>query len=287
MCKAPTSIFVMIALLPFAASADVYKCTDSDGRVRYNNAKLEDHQCVVLSSDLPATSTPQPRQPRLSREPKSAPQNPRPADSNPRHFTGTGFAISETEILTNQHVVEGCKAVSLESPSGGAHVLAADKKLDLALLKTTVRFPAFAKFRQEGIKTGEEIMVAGFPYAGLLGQQMSFTTGNVSSSRVSDNNPWIFSLTAPVQPGNSGGPIFDASGAVIGVVMARLNDAYIVSKTGSLPQNVNFGISGAQAVAFTKKAGVTVQQATPAGRSNGEQVAAQAAKFTVLVHCFR
>lgn len=130
-------------------------------------------------------------------------------------------------------------------------------------------------------------MVAGFPYVGLLGQGISATTGNVSSARPFESLPWMFSHTAPIQPGNSGGPIFDKRGMVIGVVQGKLNELVIAKATGSIPQNVNFGISSSALISFLKKNNVYRQSTELNSTLEGDRVAAMASKFTVLVECFR
>jgi S1-C subfamily serine protease len=204
----------------------------------------------------------------------------------PAHFTGTAFAVSESQLLTNQHVVANCFRIRVEKPQAIAKVIAVDKERDLALLETTARFHDFATFRSNGPTTGEDLMIAGYPLPGILGQAMSVTKGIVSSVLVSPQARWNFSHTAPTQLGNSGGPIFDAAGNIVGVVVGKLDEIKVAKTTGSLPQNINLGINSKDAIGFLRKAGAEIKVGESKDRMDGVKVASTAAKYTVLVHCF-
>ena len=100
---------------------------------------------------------------------------------------------------------------------------------------------------------------AGFPYYAIAGTSLHLTTGNVSALAGVDDDPRFFSFSAPVQPGNSGGPLIDAKGAVLGLVVARLSEDFIVEATGTLPQNVNYALAEHELAAFLADAGVDSQ----------------------------
>src|SRR4029077_18418126 len=89
---------------------------------------------------------------------------------------------------------------------------------------------------------GEEIIVIGFPLKGLLSSAPTITTGIVSSLAGLRDDRTRFQISAPVQPGNSGGPVLDKSGNVVGMVVSKLNVLRIARMTGDIPQNVNFAI---------------------------------------------
>ena len=97
----------------------------------------------------------------------------------------------------------------------------------------------------------------------------------------------VIQITAPVQPGNSGGPVLDGSGNVIGVVVARLNALKLAERTGRLPQNVNFAISGKAARAFLQAHKVPFERARSDGVLSSVDIAARARGFTVSVECQR
>jgi S1-C subfamily serine protease len=92
--------------------------------------------------------------------------------------------------------------------------------------------------------------VYGFPLAGLLASGGNATIGNITALAGLANDSRFLQISAPVQPGNSGGPLLDRSGNVVGVVVAKLNALDIASVTGDIPQNVNFAIKASVAVAF-------------------------------------
>ena len=97
---------------------------------------------------------------------------------------------------------------------------------------------------------------AGFPYYSIAGTSLNLTGGNVSALAGVDDDRRFFTFSAPVQPGNSGGPLIDARGAVRGLVVARLSEDYIVEATGSLPQNVNYALGEAELARFLRQHGV-------------------------------
>src|SRR5690606_5403785 len=124
--------------------------------------------------------------------------------------TGTGFAVSQDgQIVTNHHVVADCAEVRVR-PGGrealGGAVLAQDPGNDLALLRVPVHMAAAALRDDGGIRAGDSVVAVGFPLPGLLASEASVTTGTVSALAGIGNDPRLFQVTVPVQPGNSGGP---------------------------------------------------------------------------------
>ena len=125
-------------------------------------------------------------------------------------------------------------------------LLAVDAENDLALLKTPLHQGEVAKLRDKpSVRAGEEVVVVGFPLLGIIAPQANVTTGVVSSLAGIRNDARFLQISAPVQPGNSGGPLLDMSGNVIGLVSAKLNAAKVADITGDLPENVNFAINAA------------------------------------------
>ena len=137
------------------------------------------------------------------------------------------------------------------------------------------------------IKPGEAVVVVGFPLQGLLSSQASVTAGIISRLAGPRDDPHQLQVTAPVQPGNSGSPLLDASGAVAGVVVAKLNGLRMVKRTGSIPENVNFAVNAKYARALLDRSDVPYQTATARETLSTPAIAERALKFTVLVQCFR
>ena len=166
--------------------------------------------------------------------------------------TGSGFAISKTgDVVTNQHAVSDCSAVAVKIGSiERALVIGTDSQKDLALLRIKRQFPSPLNFRgDQRLRLGESITVLGFPLQGLLASSLSLTTGSLSALAGLGDDADMFQFTAPVQPGNSGGPVLDQDGQVIGVVQSKLSTA-AAAFLGDIPQNVNFAIRGSVVRSF-------------------------------------
>ena len=188
-------------------------------------------------------------------------------------------------MLTNNHVVKGCREVRVQSRV--VSVIAGDTGSDLALLKGTMRRGRFAKFRGgRGVRVGEDAIVAGFPLQGLLSTDLNVTKGTVSALSGPGDDRRLIQITAPVQPGNSGGPVLDASGNVVGVVVARLDALKLARKTGILPQNVNFAISEGTVRSFLDAHNVPYEMAPSTKAMSTADIAAKAKGFMVLVECW-
>lgn len=102
----------------------------------------------------------------------------------------------------------------------------------------------------------------GYPYYNIAGTSLHLTSGNVSSLADVNDDTRFFSFSAPVQPGNSGGPLIDGDGSVMGVVVSRLSERFIAEATGTLPQNINYALTRAELVRFLDRNNIA---ANPAG----------------------
>ena len=151
-------------------------------------------------------------------------------------WSGTGFALKDGYIVTNYHVIEGANSITIQGVNGNFNIqyntsiVGTDKINDLALLKVTD--PTFKGF---GIipysissaisEVGEEIFVLGYPLTSTMGDEIKLTTGVISSKTGFQGDIALYQISAPIQPGNSGGPLFDKNGNVIGIVSAKHKDA--------------------------------------------------------------
>ncbi|MES2819058.1 MAG: trypsin-like peptidase domain-containing protein [Pseudomonadota bacterium] len=174
-----------------------------------------------------------------------------------RSCTGTGFAVSSQHILTCAHVIEGVDSLSIVSFDGrhGAELVVMDSKNDLALLRVpdTRGFQPVTFREGPGCELGENIVTLGFPLAGVAGGGVQVTQGCVSGLFGPFDDAGLLQFTAPIQPGSSGGPVFDPSGLVAGVVTSSMRDT----------QNMNFAVKSALVLAFLEAAGVPVARARP------------------------
>jgi len=214
----------------------------------------------------------------------------RDGDGKRRTGTGSGFVVAQPGyVLTNNHVIEQCTEVRAPAYKTVLRVLARDPKNDLALLEGELPALQAAKFRTATPpRLGESILVAGYPLTDLLSSSLNVTSGTISALAGPRNNEALFQITAPVQRGNSGGPVLDAQGQVLGVVVSKLNALRVAMVTGDVPQNVNFAISGALARAFVESQGIELdRQAAPSELPAAIDAPEQARRHTLLIECWR
>ena len=205
-------------------------------------------------------------------------------DSKKPARTGSGFRTTGGTVITNYHVVKDCGRIAVNGDRS-ATITGADERNDLALIGTASKTGAVAKLRESRLRIGERVSVAGFPLHGLL-PGLNVTGGNLSALQGIKGDSRYFQLTAPVQPGNSGGPVVDSSGNVIGVVVGKLDALKVAEKTGDIPQNVNFAITLNALKAFLEANG-SVYKLAPGEAAIAESLVADRAKaFTVLIECW-
>jgi S1-C subfamily serine protease len=186
-------------------------------------------------------------------------------------YSGSGFEVSdEGHFLTNHHVVASCKSIHVRQGQleDAVQLVASDTVEDLALLFDPNRMKdramhskmtggialSYARFPDEKrfLQYGESVVVAGYPLPSLLGG-INVTTGTISAMSGPNNDQNVFQITAPTQAGNSGGPVLDSRGTVVGVVVATLDPIKLQKYAGVVPQNVNFAIQGKVAREFVRK----------------------------------
>lgn len=166
---------------------------------------------------------------------------------------GTGFLLTTKGLVaTNYHVVENANAITVNFPDGkskNAKVKIKDTKNDIAILElesfsSEVSLPAvpFTLADMGSIKVGEEVFAIGFPLGSLMGSTPRLSTGRISSQFGIQDDPRLFQISNPLQPGNSGSPLFNRRGELIGIVVSGLNAKYFYEDQGIIPQNVNFAI---------------------------------------------
>lgn len=203
---------------------------------------------------------------------------------------GSGIIVdTKGHILTNEHVVHSCATAEITDAakeSYEAKVLARDAANDLALLRATHHWSEAATLRAgHEPRPGDAIVVAGYPLSGLLGSGVIVTTGSLSALSGPRDDSRLIQLSAPIQPGNSGGPVLDASGRVIGIVSSSLNGVAFATFTGVLPQNVNFALKAAMLRNFLDTNQVDYAEAATGEEMAPGAVGERARKFTVRIEC--
>jgi len=204
--------------------------------------------------------------------------------------TGSGFVIGKGgEIVTNDHVLRECsgiRATNSERNSQTARVVAHDPINDLALLQTSSALAAPGVIRGGvPIRPGDVAVAIGFPLAGLLASRANVAVGSVSALAGILDDARYLQISTPVQPGNSGGPLLDANGHVVGVVTAKLDAIKVAGVTGDIPQNVNFAIKAEVLRIFLDANKVHYEIAESKETLSPADVGERGTPITVLVEC--
>ena len=175
-------------------------------------------------------------------------------------WTGTGFALGNSYVVTNQHVIDEAKTISIKGVKGdlnngySADVVTVDKANDIAVLKINdTRFNGFGAIpysvSTRMADVGEDVFVLGFPLTQALGNEIKLTNGIISSRTGYQGDIATYQISAPVQPGNSGGPMFDKKGNVIGIVVAGVPGA----------ENVGYAIKTSYLSILNESAGLNIK----------------------------
>ena len=160
--------------------------------------------------------------------------------------SGTGFFVTDNGVLvTCAHVIEDAERITvrIDETEYKAEILWEDVDTDLAILRINYRNPSYFRLLNfDSVELGDEVFVLGFPLSQILGSDIRLTNGIVSARSGINADQTYFQISAPIQPGNSGGPIFNDKFEVIGVAAHKLNDMSTLASAGTIPQNVNFGV---------------------------------------------
>jgi S1-C subfamily serine protease len=213
---------------------------------------------------------------------------PKPSPQTEATSSGTGFFVSfPGYVLTNRHVVDGCRTATVSRPGDpitDARIVGTDSTNDLALLTTNMGTKMVPPFRI-GARVGENIFVYGFPLAGLLSSSGNFTVGNITSVAGLGDDSRIMQISAPVQPGSSGGPLLDRFGNVVGVVVSKLNALRLAQVTQDMAQNINFALKASIAANFLEVNNIQTRVGSNAEALDTTEIAERAKQFTVQVIC--
>jgi uncharacterized protein len=223
--------------------------------------------------------------------------------------TGSGFFVSKLgHVLTNEHVVRNCGSVTVGDNAKkqvSVTVVETDMRNDLALLRISTTKMASTEtkslirklgielvpiaseglLRSEDVELGESVLVAGYPYGEVFSDAIKVTGGMVSANRGMGDDTGQFQMDAAVQPGNSGGPIYDEKGSIVGVVISQLNKLKVAKAIGSLPENVNFGIKASAVRQFLTSSGLPTKWSSRSQSMSTKDLAKIAKNQTVMVVC--
>ena len=214
--------------------------------------------------------------------PSASQQEPHTAKS------GTGFFVTgDGHIITNAHVVRDCSEIRVGIGQGNvmfARLVAKDTTNDLALLKVDANSSHLASLRF-AVRLGENVEAFGYPLSEILATTGNFTTGNVTAlAGVGDDSRYI-QVSTPIQPGNSGGPLLDENGNLVGIVSSKLNVISTLKSAGDIPENVNFAIKASVAANFLQDNSVKFQIGEATQAMKAADLADQAKALSVYVEC--
>jgi hypothetical protein len=202
-------------------------------------------------------------------------------------FFGSGFIVqSDGYILTNYHVIKPGNRITVMIPDHGqvpARVVGIDEAQDLALLNVDLHnLPTLPLGPSDSVQVLDPVTVIGYPLANVLGTEISAADGKINAIR-HDGGRIIFQFDANVNPGNSGGPLLNLKGEVIGVVVAKINALHFARNAGAIPERINLAIPTDQANELFRTAGL---QLTPSKRQQTmtlQEVFSEAKSSTVMI----
>jgi S1-C subfamily serine protease len=201
---------------------------------------------------------------------------------------GSGIVIGNGVVLTNEHVVAGCSQMAV-APGLPAQIVATDPASDLAVIKTRIPLGDPAAIAPDDTLSAEmDLYTGGYPGVGTAEPTFVMTTGRRSERKVTgDDMDLYWLLTNQIDPGNSGGPLIDASGRVVGVVAAELPVTGIVKKSAPVGLKEGMAVRAGVVRAFLDRHGIayrTVAQGSVP--KTAADMKRHAAAVSVLVECF-
>jgi S1-C subfamily serine protease len=281
----PRKRFSYISSTSFNGATQVSSGTFSEAEWRYNLREIpvgDRYMARMIDSICTAP---------LAQGAEVAGAPPAERSAGVRRASGTGIAVSrDGVVLTNYHVTENCKRIAVRDANRAeqeAVVRAKDVRNDLAILRTGHTFRTVAPFRGAAAvpRLGESVIAIGFPLVGLLASEPNVSFGNISATAGLQDDYSKMQISTPVQPGNSGGPLLDQNGTVVGVIQSKLNSIAVAQVTGDIPQNINFAVKGEIAQIFMRANDVAFTVVDNAKKLSAEEVAAKGRQIAVFVSC--
>ena len=187
----------------------------------------------------------------------------------------------------NNHVIEKCTSIRVfvdQAEPVEAREIASDSTNDLALLSTGLK-PTHVAAPRSGSRLGEFVAAFGYPHADLLATSGNFTQGSVTALAGMGDDSRYLQISTPVQAGNSGGPLLDQNGNLVGIVTSKLNALKMAQESGDLPQNVNFALKASIIASFLDINGIKYTLGSATSTLKPEELADQAKAMSVFILC--
>jgi len=172
--------------------------------------------------------------------------------ANPGQYGGTGFALSTNGLIaTNAHVVAGADSIYVETSQGEplkAKLIYQDTRYDLAILKiedSGFQLPAIPyQLRKSAVPLGDEVYTLGYPR-----DEIVYGKGYISAETGFRGDSNSYQISIPVNPGNSGGPLIDSKGYILGIITGKqspsdniafaVKSSFLLNMLDSLPKDMN------------------------------------------------
>jgi len=206
------------------------------------------HHSVVCVGEAVAAASLPPRRPAVTANDGEAFAPDDPASQTPAEVaTGTGWVIAPGFVITNEHVVADRTSIKVfadKTRSGITRVLIADKANDLAVLSLPQELGITSAIPVAGTSSGlgATVFTIGFPMSDVLGRAPKVASGIVSAASGLGDDPRFYQTSIPLQPGNSGGPLLNERGEVIGITSSKPNTLAIALATGSVVEGVSYAV---------------------------------------------
>ncbi len=205
---------------------------------------------------------------------------------------GTGFFVAPGGmILTNNHVIAHCPQISVTTTTGKryeASVEVTSPAFDLALLTATVDSNVHAVFaRKNDQLTDLPIVLVGYPNQGIAPVKPLLTPGRTLQRYQVSRLGVMVPIRADVRKGNSGGPVIDESGRVIGVITAKIDTVSTFRQTGKIVRDVGYAVSNSVVLGFLERHGIEITTADSGSKASENQLFDAARPYIVRVGCWQ
>lgn len=238
----------------------------------------------------PSIETPTPRETKPPKPETTSPSRKVVPENNQiiSASSGSGFAVSGIgHIVTNNHVIEGCQKVYVHRRGRKyeTDIVSFDRQNDLALLKGNFQPDVVLPLTSAKPQLAQDIYVSGYPFGLNISSSVKVTKGIISSLTGIGNNLAEMQIDAALQSGNSGGPILDEYGNVVGVAVAKLDVKFALENFGAIPENTNFGVKANIVEALLDANGVNYQQGK-AEKPSGAEFSNILSNGTYYISCW-
>ena len=204
--------------------------------------------------------------------------------------SGTAFFINKkSNLVTNHHVINTCQEVAalISGELYPLKIIASDIANDLTLAEVkNYKNSRFLPISVEGASLGDNVIAAGFPLSTQLSDSIKVTKGIISSMSGINNNYSQYQIDAAVQRGNSGGPLIDDSGNVIGVVVSQVDKFKMLQSSNYIPENINFAVKSQNLKVFLEANNTPYSSNNSSSNLSSRLVAESAKNSTLMLLCF-